>query len=115
MPDNKSSYTNTNVTIMKEGYIPKVSVIIPVWNPGPGISRCIESLRNQTLNDIEMIFVDDCGTDNSMDKVHSAAKKDSRIRIIENEENFGAGPSRNRILFNSLVKNGLLCIIIIIP
>ena len=32
---------------------PLVSVIIPVWNPGPGISRCIESLQNQTLKEIE--------------------------------------------------------------
>ena len=81
---------------MKESSTPKVSVIIPVWNPGPGISRCIESLRNQTLSDIEMIFVDDLGTDCSMEKVRMAAAEDSRIRIIENEENIGAGPSRNR-------------------
>ena len=74
----------------------KVSVIIPVWNPGPGITRCIESLRNQTLTDIEMIFVDDCGTDGSMDKVRDAALEDSRIRILENKKNIGAGASRNR-------------------
>ena len=73
-----------------------VSVIVPVWNPGPGISRCIESLQNQTLNEIEMIFVDDCGTDDSMDKVRAAAAEDTRIRIIVNEENIGAGPSRNK-------------------
>lgn len=73
-----------------------VSVIVPVWNPGPGISRCIESLQNQTLKEIEMIFVDDCGTDDSMDKVRAAAAEDTRIRIIVNEENIGAGPSRNR-------------------
>lgn len=81
---------------MKDSLIPKVSVVIPVWNPGPGISRCIESLRKQTLIDIEMIFVDDCGTDDSMDKVRAAAKEDSRICIIENEKNIGAGPSRNK-------------------
>ena len=74
----------------------KVSVIIPVWNTGPGISRCIESLRNQTLKEIEMIFVDDCGSDDSMDSVRVAAAEDSRIRIITNEENIGSGASRNR-------------------
>ena len=73
-----------------------VSVIVPVWNPGPGISRCIESLQNQTLKEIEMIFVDDCGTDDSMDKVRAAAAEDTRIRIIVNEENIGAGLSRNK-------------------
>ena len=74
---------------------PKVSVIVPVWNPGPGISRCIESLRNQTLDDIEMIFVDDCGTDGAMDVVRTAAMEDSRIVILENSENLGPGISRN--------------------
>jgi glycosyltransferase involved in cell wall biosynthesis len=43
-----------------------------------------------------MIFVDDCGTDDSMGKVRAAAAEDPRIRIIENEENIGAGPSRNK-------------------
>ena len=75
--------------------IPKVSVIIPVWNPGKGISRCVESLRNQTLADIEMIFVDDCGTDGAMDVVRKAVKEDPRICILTNAENMGAGVSRN--------------------
>ena len=74
---------------------PKVSVIVPVWNPGPGISRCIGSMRNQTLDDIEMIFVDDCGTDGSMDVVRTAAMEDQRIVILENPENLGPGISRN--------------------
>ena len=47
-----------NTTIIDHS--PKVSVIIPVWNPGEGIVRCIDSLRGQTLGDIELIFVDDC-------------------------------------------------------
>ena len=74
---------------------PKVSVVIPVWNPGPGISRCVGSLRGQTLEDVEMIFVDDCGTDGAMDVVRAAAAEDPRIRIITNAENIGAGASRN--------------------
>ena len=74
---------------------PKVSVIIPVWNPGPGINRCVESLRSQTLQDIEMIFVDDCGTDGAMDVIRAAAAEDPRIRLITNERNMGAGVSRN--------------------
>ena len=74
---------------------PKVSVIVPVWNPGPGIRRCVDSLRSQTLEDIEMIFVDDCGTDGAMDIVRAAAAEDPRVRIITNAENMGPGPSRN--------------------
>ena len=73
-----------------------ISVILPVWNPGPGIDRCIESLRSQTLKDIEMIFVDDRGTDDAMEKIRAAAAEDPRIRILENPENMGPGLSRNR-------------------
>ena len=87
----KQDWTN----MMNNGMFPKVSVVVPVWNPGPGISRCVESLRGQTLEDIEMIFVDDCGTDGAMDIVRAAAAEDSRIRIITNERNLGAGASRN--------------------
>ena len=79
-----------------ESNSPKVSVIVPVWNPGPGILRCTETLRSQTLKDIEIIFVDDCGTDDSMEIVRRAASKDSRIRIICNEKNMGPGASRNK-------------------
>ena len=71
---------------------PRISVILPVWNPGPGIDRCISSLRGQTLQDIEMIFVDDRGTDDAMEKIRAAAAEDPRIRILENPENMGAGP-----------------------
>ena len=81
--------------MMSNEISPKVSVIVPVWNPGPGIRRCVESLRSQTLEDIEMIFVDDCGTDGAMDLVRSAAAEDPRIRIITNAENMGPGVSRN--------------------
>ena len=79
---------------MKE-VTPKASIIVPVWNPGSGIRRCVDSLRGQTLEDIEVIFVDDCGTDGAMDLVRSAAAEDSRVRIITNTENVGAGLSRN--------------------
>lgn len=73
----------------------KVSVIIPVYNPGPGIDRCICSLQEQTLHEIEMIFIDDRGTDGAMETIQRAAEKDPRIRILTNSENCGPGLSRN--------------------
>ena len=73
----------------------KVSVIIPVYNPGIGIYRCIKSLQNQTLKEIEMIFIDDCGTDDAIAIVQEAAMIDDRIKVISNAHNEGAGPSRN--------------------
>ena len=74
----------------------KVSVIVPVYNPGKGIKKCIESLITQTLRDIEIFFIDDCGTDNAMAYIREAAQKDKRIKIVNNPQNLGAGQSRNR-------------------
>ena len=75
--------------------MPKVSVIVPVYEPGEAIKKCMESLQGQTLQSIEMIFIDDCGKDGSIKFVLDAAERDQRIRIIENEHNSGPGVSRN--------------------
>ena len=72
-----------------------VSVILPVYNVEPWIGDCIESLKMQKLPGLEFIFVDDCGTDNSMRIVESWAAEDERVRIIHNNENLGVGASRN--------------------
>lgn len=45
---------------------PKVSVIVPVYNVVPYVERCAISLFEQRLNDFEILFVDDCGQDNSV-------------------------------------------------
>ena len=74
----------------------RISVILPVYNPGPGINKCIESLRMQLLDGIEFIFVDDCSTDRSMEEVEAWASEDARVRILRNKDNMGAGRSRNR-------------------
>ena len=75
---------------------PKVSVVLPVHNVEQHIARCIGSLRVQTMDELEFIFVDDCSTDGSMVEVELWAAEDDRVRIIRNEQNLGAGPSRNR-------------------
>ncbi len=56
----------------------------------------LDSLRQQTLQDVEYIFVDDCGRDGSMAVVEAAAKQDSRIVCLYNRENRGPGYSRNQ-------------------
>ena len=65
------------------------SLIIPVHNTESYIARCLESCINQTFRDIEIIIVDDCGNDNSMQIVQEYAKKDKRIKIIHNPKNLG--------------------------
>ena len=74
----------------------KVSVIIPVFHPGEGLAKCIQALRDQTLQEIELIFVDDRGSDKDAELIRKASGDDSRIIFIQNEENLGPGPSRNR-------------------
>ncbi|MDD7514021.1 MAG: glycosyltransferase family 2 protein [Campylobacter lanienae] len=68
---------------------PKISIIIPVYNVEKYISQCLDSAINQSLKDIEIIIVDDCGSDNSMDIAYEYAKNDNRIKIIKNSQNMG--------------------------
>ena len=73
-----------------------ISVIIPVYNVEEYIERCIRSLLNQTFNDIEMIFIDDCSTDNSIKNIKKYANKDHRIKIFCLEKISGAAIARNK-------------------
>ncbi len=74
--------------------MPKVSVIIPVYNVEKYLRECLDSVVNQTLTDIEIICVDDGSTDNSLQILKEYANKDDRIKIIQ-QQNQGAGLSRN--------------------
>jgi len=76
--------------------MPKVSIIIPVYNVAPFLPRCLDSLVAQTLRDIEIICIDDKSTDNSLEILHEYAKKDNRIHIIASEKNGGVATARNR-------------------
>lgn len=75
---------------------PKVSIIVPVHNAGVFFERCLNSLINQTLKDIEIILVLDCPTDGSDLIAERYAENDGRIRLIKNERNLNIGFSRNR-------------------
>ena len=61
---------------------PKVSIIVPVYNVEKYLSRCINSLKNQTLQDIEIILVDDASSDLSPQICDQAAAEDCRIKVI---------------------------------
>ena len=76
---------------------PKISIIIPVYNAEQYLSRCIDSLKNQTLKDIEIILVDDGSSDLSPQLCDQAAAEDGRIKVIH-KANEGAGKARNAAL-----------------
>ena len=75
--------------------MPKVSVIIPVYNVEKYLRECLDSVINQTLKDIEIICIDDGSTDSSLSILKEYAKKDKRIKIIK-QKNLGAGAARNK-------------------
>ncbi len=74
--------------------MPKVSVIIPVYNVEKYLRQCLDSVINQTLKDIEIICVDDSSTDNSLKILEEYASKDGRVKVL-NQKNSGAGAARN--------------------
>ncbi len=74
--------------------MPKVSVVIPVYNTEKYLKQCVDSLINQTLKDIELIFVDDGSKDNSVNIINEYKEKDSRIRLLT-QKNLYAGTARN--------------------
>ena len=73
----------------------KVAVIVPIFNVEQYVEQCINSLTAQTMQDIEIICVDDCGNDGSMDIVERLATVDKRIKIVRNTQNSGLSTSRN--------------------
>ena len=73
----------------------KVSIIIPVYNSAKFLPRCLNSIINQTLKDIEIICINDGSTDNSLSILNDFAQKDNRIIII-NITNHGAAFARNQ-------------------
>lgn len=74
----------------------KVSIIIPIWNSVDRIGRCLDSILNQTLNEIEVICVLDCPSDGTDIIVQQYAERDERIKIIKNEYNLHVAESRNK-------------------
>lgn len=74
--------------------MPKVSIIVPIYNSEAHLSRCIDSILAQTLTDFELILVNDGSQDNSGKICDNYAQKDSRI-IVLHKENGGTSSARN--------------------
>lgn len=76
-------------------YKPKVSIIVPVYNTNLYLKKCLDSLINQSFDEIEVICINDGSTDSSLQTLNSYASKDFRIRIFS-QENMGVSAVRNR-------------------
>lgn len=76
--------------------MPKVSVIMPVYNSEPTLVDSLSSLVNQTLSDMELILVNDCSTDGSFNILSDCESQFSdKVLLINLDENHGAGGARN--------------------
>ena len=73
-----------------------VSVIIPVYNVEKYLEQCIDSVLNQTYNNLEIILIDDCSKDESFNICQNKAQIDNRIMVLQNKENKGLSFTRNR-------------------
>ena len=74
---------------------PLLTIAVAVYNTGKYLRECMDSVVNQTYPNLEIICVNDCSTDNSLEILEEYAAKDTRIKIITNERNLGLGIVRN--------------------
>ena len=77
-----------------------ISVIVPVYNVEEYLEECLESIKRQTYTDIEVILVNDGSTDRSKEICERYCKKDSRFKLV-NQENKGLSGARNRGMLES--------------
>lgn len=72
----------------------KISVIVPVYNTSKFLKKCLDSILDQSLKEIEIIIVNDGSTDNSLEIIKTYYEKDKRIKVI-NQKNMGLSGARN--------------------
>lgn len=73
-----------------------ISIIMPLYNAERFLNETLQSIRNQTYTNYELICVDDCSTDRTFEMLQQAMKIDGRIRLLHNNVRSGAAVSRNK-------------------
>lgn len=81
--------------VVASSKLPLVSIVTPVYNAAEFLPETIRTVLDQTYENWELIFVDDDSTDESVDVIKQARKKDKRIKIVKLEQNSGAAKARN--------------------
>lgn len=74
----------------------KISIILPVYNCESFIVECLESIKNQTIDNFEVVLIDDCSTDNTSEILKRYSSDDSRFLYNRNETNLKISASRNK-------------------
>lgn len=81
--------------------IPLVSIVMPAYNSSATIEQSINSVREQSFSQWELIVVDDCSNDHTINIVKELSDQDERIKLIKLNKNSGAGTARNRAIKDS--------------
>jgi len=87
--------------MVKESKHPLVSIVVPVYNAARFMDDTIQSVLNQTYQNWELLLVDDCSSDDSVQIIKKYQKKDERIKLFELSKNSGAAIARNTGIDNS--------------
>ena len=74
-----------------------VSILVPVYNSAPFLKQCVDSLTGQTYSDLQIVFINDGSTDDSLSIMQELARADRRIEIYS-QPNSGVAATRNRLL-----------------
>lgn len=92
---------------------PKVSVIVPIYNVAPYIERCARSLFEQTLDEVEYVFVDDCSPDRSVEillkVLDDYPKRKHQVKLIRQPMNWGAAAARKLGIENATGEYVIQC------
>ena len=78
--------------------LPTLSVVVPNYNHGEYIAEQLEAILAQSLQPTEIIVIDDCSTDNSVEIIQSFVAQDNLVRLVCNEENWGVNYSVNKAI-----------------
>lgn len=74
--------------------MPKISIIVPIYNAEKVLKRCVDSILNQSYKNFELILINDGSKDKSIDIINEYKEKDERIKVIDNK-NKGVSETRN--------------------
>ena len=75
--------------------MPKYSIVVPVYNTEKFLRKCLESIKNQTFTDFQVILVDDCSTDSSNKICREFCENDNRFSLVKTDVNVGLSAVRN--------------------
>ena len=90
------SINENNITEFIRSKNPKISIIIPIFNSEIYLLNIQYCIQSQSLKDLEIIYIDDCSTDNSTQLIQKLQEKDKRIILLKNKKNRGEFYSRNK-------------------